>query len=109
MAGDQKTPSMVFQLTLNKSGVIRGNYYDQASQTNLPVQGAVDKKLQRAAWSVEGNKSLVVETGLYNLTKDESTALVHEGPDKTQQEVLVRMKLPQQDPSQQAQPQDQSQ
>ena len=45
-----------------------------------------------AAWNVSGNQNLVVETGLYNLTQDESTALVHNGPDQTQQEVLVRMK-----------------
>ncbi len=101
MAAGQKTPSMVFQLAVNKSGVIRGNYYDQASQANLPVQGAVDKKLQRVAWSVGDNKKLVVDTGLYNLTQDESTALVHNGPDQTQQEVLVRMKQPSQDQAQQ--------
>jgi len=101
MPSGQKTPSMVFQLAVNKNGVIRGNYYDQASQTNVPVQGAVDKKLQRVAWSVGDKKNLVVETGLCNLTKDESTALVHNGPGQTQQEVLVRMKQPSQGQPQQ--------
>jgi hypothetical protein len=100
-ASGQKTPNMVFQLAVNKDGVIRGNYCDPASQTNLPVQGAVDKKTQRAAWNVGGNKAMVVETGLYNLTKDESTALVHDGAGKTQQYVLVRMKQPSQDQQQQ--------
>ena len=46
------------------------------------------------AWTVGGGKGIVVETGLYNLTQDDSTALVHFGPDKTQQDVLVRMQQP---------------
>ena len=94
MPSGQKTPEMVFQLAVNKTGVIRGNYYDSASKTNQPVQGSVNKKDQRVAWHVADNKDMVVETGLYNLTKDESTALVHLGPDRTQQELLVRMKQP---------------
>ncbi len=94
MSEGQKTPDMVFQLAVNKQGVIRGNYYDQVTQTNLPVTGQVDEKTQRVAWTVGGGKGIVVETGLYNLTQDDSTALVHFGPDKTQQDVLVRMQQP---------------
>ena len=37
----------------------------------MPVIGAVDQKSQRMAMKLEGNDSLVVETGLYNLTNDE--------------------------------------
>ena len=96
MPDGKKTPDMVFQLAVNKQGVIRGNYFDQVTQTNLPVTGQVDKKNQRVAWSVGNGKGIVVETGLYNLTQDDSTALVHFGPDKTEQEVLVRMTQPSQ-------------
>jgi hypothetical protein len=98
MPEGSKTPDMVFQLAVDKQGVIRGNYYDQVTQTNLPVTGQVDKKNQRVAWSVSGgkgsDKGIVVETGLYNLTQNDSTALVHYGPEKTQQDVLVRMQQP---------------
>ena len=66
------------------------------SGTNAVVQGAVDKKSQRVAWTVGDNKSTVGETGLYNLTQDESPALIHLGKDKTQQWTLVRLKQPQQ-------------
>ena len=39
-----------------------------------------------------GDKSqTVVETGLYNLTKDEAPALLHFGTEKTQQWLLVRL------------------
>ncbi len=33
-----------------------------------------------------------METGIYNLTKDEASALVHIGKDKTEQVLLVRLK-----------------
>ena len=40
------------------------------------------------------NTRTVGETGLYNLTKDESPALIHIGKDKTQQWTLGRLKQP---------------
>ncbi len=94
MANGKKTPDMVFQLAVDKNGTIRGNYFDQVTQTNLPVTGAVDKKSQRVAWKVATGQGLVVETGLDNLTQDESTALVHFGADRTEQDLLVRIKQP---------------
>ena len=42
------------------------------------------------------NKNLVIETGLYNLAQNHATALIHYGPDRTQQYVLVRLKQPDQ-------------
>jgi hypothetical protein len=93
MAKNQKTPDMTFQLAINKEGKIRGNSYDRKSDTTQPVVGAVDRKTQRVAWRT--NKSdLVVETGLYNLTKDESKALVHRGQDEAEMDLLVRVKRP---------------
>lgn len=94
MAEGQGTPTMVFQLAIDKAGAIRGNYYDQVSDNTVPVTGTLNKTDQRVAWRVGSNKNLVIETGLYNLTQDHSTALVHYGPDQTQQYVLVRMKQP---------------
>ena len=72
LAQGKKTPDMVFQLAVDKNGVIRGNYFDQTTQTNLPVTGSVDKRTQRVAWSVGSGKGIFVETGLYNLTQDEA-------------------------------------
>lgn len=96
MPTGQKTPEMVFQLAVSKDGQIRGNYYEQIADTTLPVHGSVDKKNQRAAWHVGDNKTLVIETGLYNLTLNQSTALVHNGPTQTQQFVMIRVDKPQQ-------------
>jgi hypothetical protein len=92
---EQSDPQFVMQLAVNKSGAIGGNYTDMISGTNAVIQGAVDKKSQRAAWTVGKNKNTVCEAGLYNLTKDEAPVLIHIGKDKTQQWMLVRLKQPQ--------------
>ena len=88
----QTTSIVTIQLAVNKQGVIRGNYTDTDTQKTQTVQGSVDKKTQRVAFTVGNNTSNVVETGLYNLTKDEAPALLHFGKDRTEQWLLVRLK-----------------
>ena len=88
--GDETTSNNLFQLAMNKQGIIRGNYYDGLMDTTTPVYGSVDKKNQRAAWTIGKKNDRVFETGIYNLTKPESPVLVHFGGDKTQQWLLVR-------------------
>ncbi len=95
--GDEKVAQRIFQLAVNKDGVIRGNYYDAVADSNTPVYGSVDKKTQRVAWSIGEKKDIVFETGLPNLTKDESTVLIHYGKDSSQQMILVRLPEPKDD------------
>jgi hypothetical protein len=93
MSHDQQTKAnLVLQLAVNKAGIIRGNYTATATNDTKPVQGSVDRKTQRAAWTIGDNKENVVETGIDNLTKDEAPCLVHFGKDKTEQWTLVRLK-----------------
>jgi hypothetical protein len=92
--GEQSDTSALFQLAVNKSGEIAGNYSDVLSGSTMPVHGAVDQKTQRAAWTVGDNTQTVYETGIYNLTKDQTPVLVHFGKDRTQQWLLVRMQQP---------------
>jgi hypothetical protein len=92
--GDEKVAQRIFQLAVNKAGTIRGNYYDAVADNTLPVYGSVDRKTQRAAWSIGEKKDIVFEAGLSNLTRNETTALVHYGKDKTQQFDLVRLEEP---------------
>ncbi len=96
--GDSKTPSRTFQIAVNKDGTIRGNSANQYSNV-LPIHGAVQKKTQRVCWTVGTDTTTVYDTGLYNLTKQESPILVHSGPKETRQELFLRMKQP---PSQSA-------
>ncbi len=88
---DQQQSSSVVQLAVNKQGIIRGNYTDTMADTTSPIQGAVDEKTQRVAWTVGDNESTVLEAGLYNLTQPEAPVMIHFGADKTQQWLLVRL------------------
>jgi hypothetical protein len=88
---DHPSSNLVVQLAIDKQGVIRGNYTDTTTKKNEEIQGSLDKKTQRIAFTVGDNKTTVVETGLYNLTKDEAPALMHFGKDRTEQWLLVRI------------------
>ena len=85
---------VTIQLAVNKDGLIRGNYSDSATKKNQVVQGSIDKESQRAAFTVGDNNANIIETGLYNLTKDEAPCLLHIGKDQTEQWLLVRLKNP---------------
>lgn len=90
-AASSAKPDITIQLAVSKEGIIRGNYSDTATQQTQLVSGSVDKETQRVAFTVCDNKSNFVETGLYNLTKEEAPALVHIGPEQTEQWLLVRL------------------
>jgi hypothetical protein len=92
--GEEQTSNTVFQLAVNKQGVIRGNYFDALMGTSTEVYGSVDPKTQRAAWTIGKNKNTVFETGINNLTRDETPVLVHFGKDRSQQWLLVRVENP---------------
>jgi hypothetical protein len=92
--GEEKSSNNLFQLAINKDGIIRGNFYDGLIDATSPVYGSVDRKTQRAAWTIDKKSSRVFETGLYNLTKAELPVLVHIGTDRTEQMLLVRMEQP---------------
>jgi hypothetical protein len=56
-----------------------------------PVSGALDRQTQRVAWTIQDQPETVYETGLYNLTQDETSMLVHFGKDSTEQYELFRI------------------
>jgi len=92
--GEQKNANDIFQLAVNKAGVIRGNYYNALADTTVPVYGSVDKKTQRAAWTVGEKTEPIYEVGIANLTREGTTMLVHFGKDRTQQWNLIRLEQP---------------
>lgn len=92
--GDDKTSNNIFQLAVNKDGIIRGNYYDGLMDTTTEVYGSIDKKAQRAAWTIGKKKDRVFEAGVYNLTQPQCPCLVHIGTQKTVQMMLVRVEQP---------------
>lgn len=85
---------VTIQLAVNKQGIIRGNSTDSKTGKNQVIQGSVDKKTQRVAFTVGDDMTTVVDTGLYNLTKDEAPCLIHFGDKQTEQWLLVRLQQP---------------
>ncbi len=98
--GEEQTSDKIFQLAVNRDGVIRGNYYDAFADSTLPVYGSVYKKTRRAAWSIGDKKDVVFEAGIANLIRDETPILVHYGSNNTQQFTLVRIEEPKGEPAQ---------
>jgi hypothetical protein len=89
-------PTMFVQLTVSKEGMIAGTFQNSAAGTAQPIEGMVDKKSQRAAWVISGKKRPIMETGVFNLTKDTAPALIHFADGQTQQWLLVRLDEPKQ-------------
>jgi hypothetical protein len=90
----QKTPEKSLQLALSKEGVIRGNLIDEMTGEPKPIQGSVDKESQRVAVSLVDDTSIVAEMGLYDLTEDTLTMMIHRGKDDVETRGLVRLTLP---------------
>jgi len=87
-------PTLFIQLAVNKQGIIAGTFNNTTTDKTQPLEGMVDEKNQRVAWGIEGKKWPIMETGLSNLTKDTSAALVHFENGETQQWLLVRIEEP---------------
>lgn len=84
------------QLALSREGIIGGTYFNEMTNSSRPIEGSVDKETQRATWRfADGrNQEFVMETGIYNLTKDNASTILHFGPNKYQQGILVRLEAP---------------
>jgi hypothetical protein len=85
--------NIYLQLAVSKEGIIGGTFFNDITNTSRPLEGTVDKKTQRAAWMYADGKNTdtIMETSIYNLTKDKTPVLVHFGPGKTEIAQLVRV------------------
>jgi hypothetical protein len=90
---EQQHPQLILQLAMNQRGNLRGNYTDETTDNTMPIQGGIDVKTQRVAWTVGSNSTTVMEAGLSNLTESEATALLHKAG-KTEPWILVRLQQP---------------
>ena len=89
-------PTLFMQLAISKEGVIAGTFKNMATDQVQTLEGMADKKSQRVAWCVAGQKRPIIETGISNLTQDTSPALIHFADGQTQQWLLVRLPEPKQ-------------
>ncbi|MFH0958086.1 MAG: hypothetical protein V1897_05210 [Pseudomonadota bacterium] len=91
-----KPSNMVLQLAVNKEGVIQGTYFNSDDNTAKPIKGMVDKESQRAVWTFadKNENAVIMETGISNLTEDQTGVLVHFGKERTQEWLMVRLHEP---------------
>jgi hypothetical protein len=95
MARDGETnPSTFLNLAVDQQGHLRGTYYDAVSDSTQNVTGSVEKKSQRACWTIGDKKTPVYEAGLANLTQQQTTMLAHLDGGKVEQLLLVRVEDP---------------
>ena len=87
-------PNMFIQLAVSKQGILAGTYQNTTTNKTQNLEGMVDKKSQRAAWTVTGQKWPVMETGVYNLTQKNAPMLIHFANGQTQQWLMVHVDKP---------------
>jgi hypothetical protein len=90
----QKQSTTLFQLAINKEGVVRGNYMNEITNEKAQVHGALDKKTQRISWTIGSNPETVFSTSLQELMKENSKVVVQFGPAKTQEMAFIRQPAP---------------
>ena len=84
------------QLAISKQGMINGTLKNTLTGKVQSLEGMADQKSQRVAWGVVDQERPIMETGLSNLTKDSSPALIHFADGQTQQWLMVRIPEPKQ-------------
>jgi hypothetical protein len=92
--GDATNSDDVFQIAVNPQGIIRGNYHQVSSDQVVKIVGSVDKKTQRASWTIGDDETPVYDAGIANLTKDETPILIHLQDGQSRQMNLVRLEQP---------------
>ncbi len=88
------TPTLFMQLAVSKEGIVAGTMTNKSTGETQTLEGMADKKSQRVAWTVQGQSRPIIETGVGNLTRDTTPALVHFADGTTQQWLLVRLEEP---------------
>ena len=87
-------PTLFLQLTVNKQGIIAGTFQNTATDESQPIEGMIDEKTQRSAWTIVDQKWPIMEAGVSSLTEDTTPVLVHFENGQTQQWLLVRLEEP---------------
>jgi hypothetical protein len=87
-------PNMFLQLAVSKEGIIAGTYQNKSTGQTQSIEGMVDQNSQRAAWTAVDKNTPIMETGLSNLTKNETRVLVHFADGQTQQWLMLHVENP---------------
>lgn len=91
---DQGDPTMFLQLAISREGIIAGSFANTTNNENLSVQGGADRESSRLAITIGDQDDVVVETGLYNIIDQQSSALIHYQNGTRENWLLVKMPDP---------------
>lgn len=94
LSESETNPARVIQLAVNRDGLISGTMFNRETNKTYTVQGRVDKETQRAAFTIGNQTDMVLETGIYNLTQEQTPVLAHFGPNKTETYLFARLPEP---------------
>ena len=89
-------PSRVVQLAVDKDGIVSGTMFNEKTRQTYAIQGRVDKETQRVAFTIGENKDVVFETGIYNLTQQQTPVLAL-GDGREETYLLYRLDPPKDD------------
>lgn len=84
-------PQEYLSIAISKDGAVSGAYVNVNDNKPMQIIGAVDKRSQRIAWKFVDQDWPVMEAGLYNLTKKESTMAVYLSWFKKQYRVIAQV------------------
>jgi hypothetical protein len=87
-------PSTVLQLAVSKEGLVSGTWYNRTTDKSAECEGQVDPDTQRLALRRSEQPDVVLEVGVYNLTRDASSCLMHFGTLNTQTWYMSRLDNP---------------
>lgn len=63
--------NMIFQLAVDREGVVSGTYYNASTDKIYPLEGGVNQQTQRIYWrQLSDEPSTLMVSGMYNLTQD---------------------------------------
>ncbi len=85
------SPNDYFSLAISPEGIVGGVYFNPKTNKNEEIEGTVDSQALRVVWKFTSSDWPVFETGLFNLTQNESTALVHYPEGRTDSQLLIRL------------------
>ena len=88
-------PTMFLQLAISREGIVAGSFANTTNNENLSVQGGADRESARLAVTIGDQQDVVIETGLYNVTEQQSGAMVHYQDGTRENWLLVKMPDPQ--------------
>ena len=87
------TPTLYVELFVTQQRTLGGTLYNTSLNASYPLEGYIDKATQAARWQLSSTpNSPIMETGLFNLTQDQTRAQIFFPNGQIQNWLLVRVK-----------------